>query len=69
MYVYGRTDIFEVMPGHEMPGVGQVQPFMSSSLQIAPGVSKAHKRPMNGRELNASYTWYCYIMYYVICTM
>ena len=33
-----EIDIFEVMPGHEMPGSGDVQAFMSSSLQIAPGI-------------------------------
>lgn len=29
-----EIDIFEVMPGHEMPGLGAVQAFMSSSLQV-----------------------------------
>lgn len=51
------VDIFEVMPGHEMPGAGNVKAFMSSSLQIAPGVPKSPSRPKNGRELNTSFEW------------
>ena len=31
--------------------------FMSSSLQISPGVSKPN-RPLNGHPLNDSYVWY-----------
>eukprot|EP00598_Pedospumella_elongata_P002282 CAMPEP_0184971486 /NCGR_PEP_ID=MMETSP1098-20130426/3712_1 /TAXON_ID=89044 /ORGANISM="Spumella elongata, Strain CCAP 955/1" /LENGTH=503 /DNA_ID=CAMNT_0027493617 /DNA_START=31 /DNA_END=1542 /DNA_ORIENTATION=- len=53
-----EIDIFEVMPGHEMPGTGPVNAFMSSSLQVAPGISKTQHRPVNGKELNSSYTWY-----------
>ena len=54
-----EIDIFEVMPGHQMPGHEQpIRPFMSTSLQISPGVDKA-RRPVNGRPLNASAdTWY-----------
>jgi hypothetical protein len=48
------SDIFEVMPGHDMPGQGSVRAFMSSSLQISPGISQGDGRPTNGRELNAS---------------
>jgi hypothetical protein len=40
-----------------MPGVGEVKAFMSSSLQIAPGVPVSLHRPINGRELNDSYSW------------
>ncbi len=53
-----EIDIFEVMPGHEMPGLGEVPAFMSTSLQIAPGISKSRgPRPMNGEPLNASQLW------------
>ena len=38
------------MPGHEMPGKGKVKAFMSSSLQISPGIPKA-LRPTNGKPL------------------
>jgi len=48
------ADIFEVMPGHDMPSQGSVRAFMSSSLQISPGISQGDGRPTNGRELNAS---------------
>lgn len=51
------SDIFEVMPGHEMPGSGPVDAFMSSSLQVAPGIPKTHHRPVNGKELDANHTW------------
>ena len=44
------------MPGHEMPGSGPVSAFMSSSLQVAPGIPKA-RRPINGKDLNESFTW------------
>lgn len=55
-------DIFEVMPGHEMPSLTTatttpVKAFMSTSLQISPGVPKHQHRPFNGRELNSSYNW------------
>ena len=54
-----EIDIFEVMPGHEMPGRGPINPFMSSSLQVSPGIDgKRYRRPVNGRQLNSSYTWY-----------
>ena len=57
-----EIDIFEVMPGHNMPGYSKpVEPFMSNSLQISPGIpkdSKIFKRPINGKKLNSSYTWY-----------
>ena len=98
-----EIDIFEIMPGHEMPdfalmdklkkkreekekkdknsknGVSgsssiknkntnnkppppksdpwpmmEVDPFMSSSLQIAPGVAKGKHRPVNGHLVNTS---------------
>ena len=29
-----EIDIFEIMPGHEMPGQGNVKAFMSNSLQV-----------------------------------
>lgn len=48
------------MPGHEMPGSGPVSAFMSSSLQVAPGIPKAQRRPVNGKELNQSYTWFVF---------
>jgi hypothetical protein len=51
------ADIFEVMPGHEMPGAGNVTAFMSSSLQVSPGLSKASRRPRNGYDLNSSDLW------------
>lgn len=52
-------DIFEVMPGHSMPATGPVEAFMSSSLQISPGLSKHNpKRPKNGQKLNSSQIWY-----------
>eukprot|EP00600_Ochromonadales_sp_CCMP1393_P003710 CAMPEP_0174993998 /NCGR_PEP_ID=MMETSP0004_2-20121128/23383_1 /TAXON_ID=420556 /ORGANISM="Ochromonas sp., Strain CCMP1393" /LENGTH=562 /DNA_ID=CAMNT_0016248169 /DNA_START=58 /DNA_END=1746 /DNA_ORIENTATION=- len=53
-----EIDIFEVMPGHEMPGQGDVTAFMSSSLQVSPGIPKHSRRPKNGHRLNSSYTWY-----------
>lgn len=54
-----EVDIFEVMPGHEMPTKGPVLPFMSSSLQLSPGVDKSKfQRPINGKPLNSSFTWY-----------
>ena len=46
------------MLGHTMPNIPDPFPaFMSSSLQIAPGISKS-KRPINGHEINSSYLWY-----------
>jgi len=58
-YIACRTftvtaDIFEVMPGHEMPGQGAVRAFMSSSLQISPGIAQGDGRPTNGHDLNSS---------------
>ena len=55
-----EIDIFEVMPGHEMPGQqGELQAFMSTSLQISPGISSSQgPRPMNGQSLNESQIWY-----------
>lgn len=42
-----------------MPFTGPVEAFMSSSLQIAPGVPKSNPlRPRNGHLLNASHLWY-----------
>jgi hypothetical protein len=52
-----EIDIFEVMLGHRMPNVAEPFPaFMSSSLQIAPGLETS-RRPKNGHELNSSYSW------------
>lgn len=42
------------MPGHKRP----IKPFMSSSLQISPGISLPNKRPINGNRLNSSFIWY-----------
>lgn len=59
-----EIDIFEVMPGHEMPnskspgGFDYIEPFMSTSLQIAPGFPKGNKHPINGQRLNSSQRWY-----------
>jgi len=54
-----EIDIFEVMPGHNMPGHnGYVEPFMSNSLQIAPGVPKGNRRPRNGERLHGDQSWY-----------
>jgi hypothetical protein len=54
-----EIDIFEVMPGHEMPNKKEtIKSFMSSSLQISPGISKTDSRPLNGIELNSSFNWY-----------
>lgn len=61
-----EIDIFEVMPGHEMPDLKPhdkdkklqtIRPFMSTSLQVAPGVHKGPKRPVSGEKLNSSKTW------------
>ena len=54
-----EIDIFEVMPGHQMPGYDQpIRPFMSTSLQISPGIDSA-RRPINGHPLNhSSNSWY-----------
>ncbi len=59
-----EIDIFEVMPGHEMPEKGDVKAFMSTSLQISPGISK-QLRPSNGKPLvdpktgiRSNKTWY-----------
>lgn len=53
-----EIDIFEVMLGHTMPKKEKpTQAFMSSSLQIAPGIPKMH-RPKNGHKLNSSFVWY-----------
>ena len=55
-----EIDLLEVMPGHNMPGDNgdPIRPFVSSSLQVSPGVTKAMHRPKNGEKLNASNTWY-----------
>lgn len=53
-----EIDIFEVMLGHSMPGFDKpFKAFMSSSLQISPGIDKKY-RPINGHELNSSFKWY-----------
>ncbi len=53
-----EIDIFEVMPGHQMPGFSKpLQAFMSTSLQVAPGLPK-NIRPKNGEMLNENSTWY-----------
>ena len=69
-----EIDIFEVMMGHEMPVIppgvdpttmnppfkyGHVNAFMSTSLQVAPGIGQA-RRPVNGVPLNMnkSASWY-----------
>ena len=60
------------MPGHEMPDMSAltakgeitkyvtVEPFMSTSLQISPGIPKGIQRPVNGGMLNTSkgQKWY-----------
>jgi hypothetical protein len=48
------------MPGHNMPGDkgAPIRPFVSSSLQISPGITKSENRPINGEKLNNSRTWY-----------
>lgn len=68
-----EIDIFEVMMGHEMPTIPagvdpstvnppfdyyHVKAFMSTSLQVAPGI--ASRRPHNGvpLSLNRSAVWY-----------
>lgn len=54
-----EIDIFEVMPGHEMPGhANPVEPFMSCSLQVAPGVPKGPLRPVNGEQLSGDKLWW-----------
>lgn len=58
MFFSLSVDLFEVMPGHEMPGAGRVKAFMSSSLQVSPGVPKALNRPRNGHLLRDNDTWY-----------
>lgn len=59
-----EIDIFEVMPGHEMPMKGKVHAFMSNSLQVSPGIPK-DTRPTNGKPLvdpetgiRSNKTWY-----------
>ena len=50
------------MPGHEMPlpnnPHAMIQAFMSSSLQVSPGIPVNSKRPANGKPLNKSQTWF-----------
>ncbi len=49
------------MPGHNMPtrnGRGLVAPFMSSSLQISPGIPKTEPRPVIGQRLQEDQLWY-----------
>ena len=56
-----EIDIFEVMPGHDMPFQGFVDGFVSTSLRIAPGITKNEKkrhRPQNGYRLNDTTLWY-----------
>ncbi len=53
-----EIDIFEVMPGHDMPGHTEyIKPFMSNSLQVSPGIPKGPLRPKNGIPLNSSQLW------------
>eukprot|EP01031_Cornospumella_fuschlensis_P026553 gene26553-32090_t len=53
-----EIDILEVMPEHSMPGQAEpIRAFMSSSLQIAPGIAR-DRRPHNGHRLNSSTEWY-----------
>eukprot|EP01039_Chlorochromonas_danica_P004434 gene4434-4858_t len=53
-----EIDLFEVMSGAPMPGYpGPTRAFMSSSLQLAPGLPK-DIRPRNGHPLNSSQVWY-----------
>jgi hypothetical protein len=41
-----EIDIFEVMPGQDMPGHTEyIKPFMSNSLQVSPGIPKGPLRP------------------------
>jgi hypothetical protein len=63
-----EIDIFEVMPGHEMPDMSSkdhkksiISPFMSTSLQVAPGIPKGPGRPISGQKLNSSQLWYAYL--------
>lgn len=59
-----EIDIFEVMPGHNMPGhEGLVKAFMSSSLQVAPGIDSTRNRPKNGEKLGPNTTWYSSLEY------
>ena len=55
-----EIDLLEVMPGHNMPGDhgDPIRPFVSSSLQVSPGVTRARNRPINGEKLNDTRTWY-----------
>ena len=55
-----EIDLLEVMPGHNMPGGNgdPIRPFVSSSLQVSPGVPTSQNRPINGERLNSSRTWY-----------
>lgn len=55
-----EIDLLEVMPGHNMPGDkgDPIRPFVSSSLQVSPGVTKEQNRPINGERLNSTRTWY-----------
>ena len=55
-----EIDIFEVMPGHEMPGSSEpIRPFISQSLQVSPGIPREMNRPVNGDKLNRSVSqWY-----------
>jgi beta-glucanase (GH16 family) len=57
-----EIDIFEVMMGHNMPGYSEpVPPFMSTSLQIAPGLPRNGKHPIDGQELNSSQIWWRFL--------
>ena len=48
-----EIDIFEVMPGHEMPGSSEtIRPFLSQSLQVSPGIAKHQSTPQPMSSLN-----------------
>jgi beta-glucan synthesis-associated protein KRE6 len=54
-----EIDFFEVMPGHETPITKEpIRPFVSTSLQVSPGIPKTMKRPKNGEKLDGSEVWY-----------
>lgn len=59
-----EIDIFEVMPGHNMPGHDSlVRPFMSNSLQVSPGIPAWRNRPKNGEKLSEGVSWYSNLRY------
>jgi hypothetical protein len=56
-----EIDIFEMMPASSIAATGvSSKPFMSSSLHISPGIADGNgvNRPINGKDLNSSQTWY-----------